>query len=111
MPRHHPDPRQQLDALREQREAAVNAVTEAQRAVETAVREHRFTGHERERLTACIQRHREVERLLEALQQRLDRDQADAAGRRAAELGEQIGASIAECLKKFPAAVLPEIRL
>jgi len=109
MPR-HTDPARQLAALNEQRIAAQQAVAEAQAAIETALLAHQPTGPARERLSATLQRHRELDRLAEAAQQRIDRDQQDSADRRAAELCEQIGQSIQSYLDKFPTAVLPEIR-
>lgn len=108
MPRPHADPARQLAALNEQRIAAQQAVQDAQQAVETALLVHQFTGPARDRLAATVQRHREVEATIEAVQQRLDRDQADAADQRAAELWAQIEASISAYLERFPTAVLPE---
>lgn len=108
MPKHNPDPRQQRAALAEQLQHAVHAVTEARHAVETDLLTGRATTPARERLAACIQRHREIEKLIEAIQQRLDRDQAAAADRRAAELAAEIDARIQQFLDRFPPATLPE---
>lgn len=108
MPAHKIDPHQQLDALREQLQHASAAVAEAKRDVESDLLAGKPTAPARERLSACIQRHREIETLIEAIQARIDRDQADAADRRASELCELIDARLVEFLDKFPVATLPE---
>ena len=108
MPKHNSDPHQQRAALREQLQRAAQAVTEAQGDVKGDLLAGKPTASARERLAACIQRHRELEQLLEAIQQRLDRDQSAAADRRAAELSAEIDARIQQFLDKFPIATLPE---
>lgn len=108
MPKHNSDPHQQRAALREQLQHATQAVVEAQGAVEADLLSAKPTTPARERLSACIQRHREIEQLIAAIQQRLDRDQSAAADRRAAELCAEIDARIQQFLDKFPIATLPE---
>ena len=108
MSKHNSNIRQQLDALREQLQHATQAVAEAQGAVEADLLSAKPTTPARERLAACIQRHRELEQLLETIQQRLNRDQSAAADRRAAELSAEIDARIQQFLDKFPIATLPE---
>lgn len=108
MSKHNSDPHQQRAALREQLQHATQAVSAAQHAAEADLLAGKPTASARERLAACIQRHRELEQLLEAIQRRLDRDQSAAADRRAAELSAEIDARIQQFLDKFPIATLPE---